>query len=218
MNFDYLKPVIAANDQRLTFRQLVGLLNQKEKVLKRQFLSNKNVSWKEAEQVYNSFSNSEKGKIRSSGQQLLQGYYNPSTETLDPPKTPPTTERGIMIVQMYLQQEALCNYTGCGPYHILDFSVEHIDPSVGDYPNNITLVLANVNGNRKKSSLENFIARQEETYYSMGGDEIRYNKWYDENKKKIKEGHLTKKKIMSMNYEELGEAWKAGKIKKKDEK
>ena len=51
MNFDYLKPVIAANDQRLTFLQLVGLLNQKEKVLKRTFLSTKNVPWKEAEKV-----------------------------------------------------------------------------------------------------------------------------------------------------------------------
>jgi hypothetical protein len=133
----------------------------------------------------------------------LSGYYDPITEEIGNPGVEPTDARGIMITQMYLNQDRCCAYSGDGPYHILDFQVEHIDHTSGDHPSNIVLVLSNVNEN-KKQSINNFIERCEKRY-EMG--EMEYNIWYKSMKDATKRNHKMKAEILSMSEHELCQYW-----------
>lgn len=204
-------------DQLLTYEQLGGVVARKhilsgpaEQIIKQAKIND--FSWSSAEQAYSTFTTEERADIRKSGQKLLNGYYNPETKSIDAPGIAPTNARGIMITQMYLNQDRCCAYSGDGPYHILDFQVEHIDPSGGDYPENIVLVLANVNEN-KKQSVENFLERCQKRY-DMG--ELEYNKWYKDMKDAVKRGHKTKSLILSMNDDELRTYWQTRSTTKYD--
>jgi hypothetical protein len=175
-----IKPQVTYKDQTLEYDQLQGVAHRAEvllsgdcKAIKTQSILNPDVTWEEAKEFYNSLSRKDQGMVRKSGQQLEQGWYNPTTGKLDIPGSKPTKERGILICQMYLQQGALCAYSGDGPCHILDFQVEHIVPENGDFPHNIVLALANVNEN-KKQDIVSFVSRAQknllkgrETYQTL---------------------------------------------------
>jgi len=154
-------------DQLLEYIQLEGVVSRAEvlvsgdcQLIKAQAVINPDVTWQEAKKFYNFLPRKDQAQVRKSGQQLQQGWYNPVTGELDAPGRKPTDERGILVCQMYLQQGATCAYSGDGPCHILDFQVEHIISENGDYPDNIVLVLANVNEN-KKQNLVSFVNRAE---------------------------------------------------------
>jgi hypothetical protein len=85
----------------------------------------------------------------------------------------------------------------------LDFQVEHIDSSAGDHPDNITLVLANVNEN-KKQSVDNFLNRCQ---YRHDMGQLEYTKWYKDMKDAVKRGQKKKSVILSMEDEELRTYW-----------
>lgn len=195
-------------DQLLTYEQLSGVIARKhilsgsaENIIKQATINN--FSWESAQQAYCTFTSDERADIRKSGQQLATGYYNPNTQSIDPPGIQPTNARGILVTQMYLNQDRCCAYSGDGPYHILDFQVEHIDPSGGDHPDNIVLVLSNVNENKKRS-LDNFLERCQYRY-DMG--EMEYTKWYKDMKDAVKRGQKKKSLILSMDDEELRTYW-----------
>jgi len=211
-----LKRQIPYKSQILSYEEAMALVKNKNILLNgNSVITSKEISWEFAKFVYESYSTHEKYLIRKSGQHLKQGYYNPNTGKLDSPNTPPTPERGIMIVQMYLQQEAMCAYTGLGPNHILDFQIEHKDPEGGDYPENITLVRANVNENRKKSTMEEFIVRHEREL-KKGKDS--YDAKYKAKAEANKNSKKRKASILGMSEEELADAWSTNKILSKDEK
>lgn len=213
-----LKREIPYKSQTLTYEEANALVKNKYILLSgNSVLTPKEISWEHAREVYNSYSTQERADIRKSGQQNLQGYYNPNTKKLDPPGTPPTEARGIMIVQMYLQQAARCAYTGLGSNHILDFQVEHIDPNGGDYPENIVLVRANVNENRKDSTMEHFIASHENRLKKLR-DKESYDIWYNETVEANKKNKKEKAKILDMFDKKLAAAWKKGIISKANEK
>ncbi len=203
-----LKRSIDYKDQLLTFIQLEGVVARKDiitgpaQAIVAQAKIN-DFSWESAAQAYSTFTKEEQADIRKSGQQLLAGYYDPLTDTIGAPGANPTEARGIMITQMYLNQDRCCAYSGDGPYHILDFQVEHIDPTAGDRPENIVLVLANINENKKQSA-QNFIERCERRY-EMG--ELEYNIWYKSMKDAVKRNHKMKAEILSMSEHELCQYW-----------
>ena len=203
-----LKRSIDYKDQLLTFKQLEGVIARKdiiigssEAIVKQAKIND--FSWESAAQAYATFTKDEQTDIRKSGQQLLSGYYDPTTDTIGAPGANPTEARGIMITQMYLNQDRCCAYSGDGPYHILDFQVEHIDSAAGDRPENIVLVLANINENKKQSA-KNFIERCERRY-EMG--EMEYNIWYKSMKDAVKRNHKMKAEILSMSEHELCQYW-----------
>jgi hypothetical protein len=203
-----LKRSIDYKDQLLTFKQLEGVIARKdiiigssEAIVKQAKIND--FSWESAAQAYATFTKDEQTDIRKSGQQLLAGYYDPLTNTRGFPGANPTEARGIMITQMYLNQDRCCAYSGDGPYHILDFQVEHIDPIAGDHPENIVLVLANINENKKQSA-QNFIERCERRY-EMG--ELEYTIWYKSMKDAVKRNHKMKAEILSMSEHELCQYW-----------
>ena len=203
-----LKRSIDYKDQLLTFKQLEGVIARKdiiigssEAIVEQAKIND--FSWKSAAQAYATFTKDEQTDIRKSGQQLLSGYYDPTTDTIGAPGANPTEARGIMITQMYLNQDRCCAYSGDGPYHILDFQVEHIDSAAGDRPENIVLVLANINENKKQSA-KNFIERCERRY-EMG--EMEYNIWYKSMKDAVKRNHKMKAEILSMSEHELCQYW-----------
>lgn len=202
-------------DQILTPIQIDGLLQNEKNLVDAETIieSSKihDVSWEYAESVYYSFDKEIRDKIRKSGQQLEQGYYNPNTQQLDSPGVFATDARGIMVVQIWINQNFSCAYTMDGPYHIMDFQVEHIDSSGGDYPNNIVLLLANVNENRKTSTLPNFVARNLERYWT--GE---YTVWYNSMKEAVKKNHQKKIVVLSLEPDELQEAWKNNKTRNLD--
>lgn len=203
-----LKRSIDYKDQLLTFKQLEGVVARKDiitgpaEAIVAQAKIN-DFSWESAAQAYATFTKEEQADIRKSGQQLLAGYYDPLTNTMGLPGANPTEARGIMITHMYLNQDRCCAYSGDGPYHILDFQVEHIDPTAGDRPENIVLVLANINENKKQSA-QNFIERCERRY-EMG--EMEYNIWYKSMKDAVKSNHKMKAEILSMSEHELCQYW-----------
>jgi len=195
-------------DQLLTYKQLEGVVARKHILTgsAAEIINNSKINdfgWESAALAYSTFTTDERADIRKSGQQLAKGYYNPTTETIDSPNVQPTNDRGILVTQMYLNQDRCCAYSGDGPYHILDFQVEHINPSGGDHPDNIVLVLANVNEN-KKQSVESFLERCEQRY-NMG--ELEYAKWYKDMKDAVKRGQKKKSEILSMNEDELRTYW-----------
>ncbi len=203
-----LKRSIDYKDQLLTFKQLEGVVARKdiiagpaEKIIQQAKVND--FSWESAAQAYTTFTKEEQSDIRKSGQQLLAGYYDPLTNTIGSAGSNPTEARGIMITQMYLNQDRCCAYSGDGPYHILDFQVEHIDSTAGDRPENIVLVLANVNENKKQSAV-NFIERCERRY-EMG--ELEYDIWYKSMKDAVKRNHKMKAEILSMTEHELCQYW-----------
>jgi hypothetical protein len=203
-----MKRKIDYKDQLPTYKQLEGIINRKDIILGDSATIIKeskvlDVSWEEAEIVYNSYSPEERRDIKKSGQQLMSGYYNPITKQVSNPGENPSDARGIMVTQMYLNQNKCCAYSKDGPYHILDFQVEHINQELGDVPENIVLVLANINEN-KKQSVENFISRCQKRY-DMG--ELEYNIWYKSMKDSMKKNHHTKAKILSMTEDELRDYW-----------
>jgi hypothetical protein len=203
-----LKRSIEYKDQLLTYKQLVGIIERKKILSGDPSLiieSSKinDFSWDDAYRAYCTFTKEEQEDIRKSGQQLLTGYYNPTKGSKDLPGVAPTDARGVLITQMYLNQDRCCAYSGDGPYHILDFQVEHIDQKLGDHPDNIVLVLANVNEN-KKQSIENFIERCQKRF-DMG--EMEYEIWYKSMKDAVKRNHKMKAEILSMNEHELCQYW-----------
>lgn len=195
-------------DQLLTYKQLEGVIARKDllmgpadQIIKQSKIND--FSWESARQAYSTFTTDERADIRKSGQQYEQGYWNPETQSINPPGVNPTNARGILVTQMYLNQDRCCAYSGDGPYHILDFQVEHIDPIGGDHPDNIVLVLANVNEN-KKQSVESFIDRCQYRY-DMG--EMEYEIWYKSIKDATKRNHKMKAEILSMSDHELCQYW-----------
>lgn len=212
-----LTRTINYKDQLLTYKQLKGVIARKHilagpasEIIKQAKIND--FSWGSAQQAYSTFTADERADIRKSGQQLRQGYWNPETQSIDAPGVNPTNSRGIFITQMYLNQDRCCAYTGDGPYHILDFQVEHIDPNGGDHPDNMVLVLANVNEN-KKQSVENFLERCQYRY-DMG--EREYTKWYKDMKDAVKRGHKKKSVILSMEDDELRTYWETRSTTKYD--
>lgn len=201
-----LEPVNPYKNQILTYQQAVNLV-KRENILcgDNPLLPEIKVSWEVAKKWYEKFSTGVKAKIRKSGQQTLQGWYDPSTNKLSPPGSQPTHARGIWIVQMWLQQNATCAYTGMGPFHILDFQVEHRDPNGGDWPKNVVLVLANVNENRKQSSMTDFINRHKKRLDEMNEEE--YQNWYDSQMTKKESKKEWKAKILGMTAEEARAEW-----------
>lgn len=204
-------------DQLLTYKQLEGVVARKHIIAgsAADIINNSKIndySWESAQQAYYTFTTDERADIRKSGQQLATGYYNPITESIDAPGVQPTDARGILITQMYLNQDRCCAYSGDGPYHILDFQVEHINPGGGDHPDNIVLVLANVNENKKRS-LDNFLERCQYRY-DMG--ELEYTKWYKDMKDAVKRGQKKKSVILSMEDDELRMYWQTRSTTKYD--
>jgi len=203
-----LKRKIDYKDQLLTWEQLEAVLSRKDIILSDAdtIISKSKVndiSWEEAEIVYNSFSTDDRTKIRKSGQKYEEGWWIPETQSISAPKSQPTESRGIMITQMYLSQNLACAYSGLGPYHILDFQVEHIDPLLGDCPDNIVLVLSNINENKMQSA-EKFIANCQRRY-EMG--EMEYKSWYSNMKEAVKKNKLEKARILNMSEHELCQYW-----------
>ena len=201
-----LKPVNPYKNQILTYQQAVNLVKREDILCgDNPLLPEIEVSWEVAKKWYEKFPNNVKTKIRKSGQQTIQGWYDPSTNKLSPPGSPPSRERGIWIVQMWLQQNATCAYTGMGPFHILDFQVEHRDPNGGDWPKNVVLVLANVNENRKQSSMTDFINRHKERLDEMNEEE--YQNWYHGQMTKKEKNKEWKATILGMTAEEVRAEW-----------
>jgi hypothetical protein len=203
-----LIPQVKYKDQLLEFSQLQGVVDRADILLggdlesiKQQSITNTEVTWEMATDFYNSFPVEIRDLIKKSGQQLLQGWYNPLTKELDAPGSKPTDERGILICQMYLQQDAKCAYSGDGPCHILDFQVEHIVPEDGDYPENIVLVLANVNEN-KKQNMVTFVNRARR---SLSKGREAYQAKIDLKRQENIQNNKDKDKIMAMNFEQLRE-------------
>jgi hypothetical protein len=203
-----LIPQVKYKDQLLEFSQLQGVVDRADILLggdlesiKQQSITNTEVTWEMATDFYNSFPVEIRDLIKKSGQQLLQGWYNPLTKELDAPGSKPTDERGILICQMYLQQDAKCAYSGDGPCHILDFQVEHIVPEDGDYPENIVLVLANVNEN-KKQNMVTFVNRARR---SLSKGREAYQAEIDLKRQENIQNIKDKDKIMAMNFEQLRE-------------
>ena len=199
-----MKPTRIQGNQVLTWHQTQGLLANEEILLSgaaaiRDNATIVDTTWNAAKEYYYSFSTEERALIRKTGQQNQIGWWDPETETLT---DNPTHARGIMICQMYLDQNGRCAYCRSGPYHILDFQVEHMIPNGGDHPDNIILVLYNVNENRKQSTMEGFIARWRKRA-SKGEEE--YNKWYDDLKQASAKGQTQKAKILTMDEEELAQ-------------
>jgi hypothetical protein len=203
MKIPTLKPTIDYKDQLLTLTQIECLISRKEIMSKtpteiQQACKICDITWEEAEQVYYSFDTPTRAMIRKSGQQLQQGYYNPSKGDLDAPGTQPTDARGILITKMWIEQGFKCAYTSDGPRSILDFQVEHIIPGEGDYPSNIVLVLANVNENKKSSTMEYFIERNIKRY-----ERGEYETWYKSMKEAAAKNQKVKVEILDMDDEEL---------------
>jgi len=214
-----LKPQNKYKNQQLTFEESTALRENKSNLLKNSYkMIEKEISWDFAKFVYESFSTKEKLKIRNSGQQKMQGYYNPNTGELDAPNTQPTHERGIMVIQMWLQQDARCGYTKLGPKHILDLQVEHKNPEGGDYPENIVLVLANVNENRKATSMEKFLLSVEKKLASVNGSKEMYDKNYNNSVKSKDNDKEIKAWILSMSEDELADNFCNDKILPKFQK
>lgn len=198
-------------NQTLTWHQAQGLLANKEilfaggnAIRKEAFIVD--TTWNAAAEYYFSHTTEERALIRKTGQQgkchdgeNSLGWWDPSTKTHT---KNPTHDRGILICQMYLNQNGKCAYTRTGPYNILDFQVEHINPNSGDHPDNMLLVVYNVNENRKQSTMEEFVDR----WYrrTLKGEE-EYNKWYDDIRKASEKGQAMKVKILNMSEEELAD-------------
>lgn len=188
--------------QILTWEQAQGLLANEETLLAggaaiREKAYTVDTTWAAAEEYYYAHSTADRAMIRKTGQQGLIGWWDPATKTHT---DNPTPARGILVCQMYLNQDGKCAYTGTGPYSILDFQVEHIEPNGGDHPDNMLLVVYNVNENRKQSTMEVFIARWRKRA-SKGMEE--YNKWYKNTMEASAKGQKEKVKILSMDEEEL---------------
>jgi len=188
--------------QILTWQQVQGLLANEETLLSggaaiREKAYTVDTTWAAAEEYYHAHSTADRALIRKTGQQNQIGWWDPATQTHT---DNPTHARGILVCQMYLNQDCKCAYTGTGPYSILDFQVEHIEPNGGDHPDNMLLVVYNVNENRKQSTMEGFIARWRKRA-SKGMEE--YNTWYDDTMKASAKGQKEKVKILSMDEEEL---------------
>ena len=188
--------------QILTWQQACGLLANEETLLAggaaiRERAYTVDTTWAAAEEYYYAHATASRAQIRKTGQQNQIGWWDPATKTHT---DNPTHARGILVCQMYLNQDRKCAYTGTGPYSILDFQVEHIEPNGGDHPDNMLLVVYNVNENRKQSSMEEFIARWRKRAFK-GMEE--YKKWYDDTMKASAKGQKEKVKILNMDEEEL---------------
>lgn len=198
-------------NQILTWHQVQGLLANRETLLagpdairKEAFIVDTTPN--AAAEYYWQYSTAERAMIRKTGQQgkchdgdNTLGWWDPKTQTYT---DNPTHDRGILICQMYLNQNGRCAYTRTGPYSILDFQVEHIDPNAGDHPENMLLVVYNVNENRKQSSMEKFIERWE--HRARRGEEA-FNLWCEELEKAVKKGQAAKIKILGMTEDELAD-------------
>lgn len=203
-----VKPQVKYKDQLLEFKQLQGVVQRSEILLslvqndiKQQSILDESVTWEVATKFYNSLDKKTQNMVKKSGQQMEQGWYNPSTKKLDKPGSKPTNERGILVCQMYLQQAACCAYSGDGPYHILDFQVEHIIPEEGDFPYNIVLVLANVNEN-KKQDMVSFVLRAKK---NLAKGEDAYQAEINSRREASSEKSALGKTVMAMSFSELKE-------------
>ena len=189
-------------NQILDWEQCQGLINNKQNLLMgRQAVHDAvvvaDIDWEQATDYYYALSTPDRAMVRKSGQQAQTGWWDPETQSLT---RNPTHARGILICQMYLNQGGKCAYTHTGPYNILDFQVEHIEPGAGDHPDNWFLVVYNVNENRKQSHMSDFIRRWE--IRAANGEE-EFKKWYADMKAAAKKGHRAKVSILSMNEDEL---------------
>jgi hypothetical protein len=104
---------------------------------------------------YYEMSTADRNMVRKSGQMAETGWWDPATNSLT---STPTHARGIRLVQMWFEQGGLCAYTRL-PVALLDTQVEHVVPGGGDHPTNWLLVKANVNMNRKRATMAEFVAR-----------------------------------------------------------
>jgi len=198
------KPRVRKHFQLLTEEQAKSLLDRRHILLSdseviQQSAKKKTVTMEEARDYYKSLSSYRKNMAKKSGQQLEQGYYNPIKGCLDPPKTPPTHQRGELVIKMYLEQEGHCAYTLDGPYDFLDFQIEHIDPNLGDHPNNWALVLRNVNENKKNKSIKDFV----DFWQSKISSGFDFNSHINQSYKKSANNEILKNNILSMSEDML---------------
>jgi len=189
-------------NQILTWQQVQGLLANKETLfsgsqLIRQKANIIDTTWAAAKEYYYAHTTAERALIRKTGQQNQIGWWDPATKSIT---DNPTDARGILICQMYLNQNGMCAYTSTGPYNILDFQVEHIEPNGGDHPDNMILVLYNVNENRKRSSMPTFVDRW---YRRAIKGEEEFNKWYKDLQTAAAKGQKIKVDILGMTLDEL---------------
>ena len=196
-------------NQILDWQQCQGLIaNKKTLLMGRQAVRDAIVvaetTWEEATDFYYSLSTADRSMVRKSGQQGIcgdgdntLGWYDPESNSLT---KNPTHARGISICQAYLNQGRKCAYTHTGPYNILDFQVEHIEPNAGDHPDNWFLVVYNVNENRKQSRMTAFIQRWEDR---AANGEQEFTNWYNDLKKASDKGQRAKVSILSMNEDDL---------------
>jgi len=189
-------------NQILTWQQVQGLLANKETLfsgsqLIRQKANIIDTTWAAAKEYYYAHTTAERALIRKTGQQNQIGWWDPATKSIT---DNPTDARGILICQMYLNQNGMCAYTSTGPHNILDFQVEHIEPNGGDHPENMILVLYNVNENRKRSSMTTFVDRW---YRRAIKGEEEFNKWYKDLQTAAAKGQKIKVDILGMTLDEL---------------
>jgi hypothetical protein len=189
-------------NQQLTWVEATSIVSNKSILItedREQILASLdfiNVPWEAAEIYYNHLSKREKRLIKKSGQQGQMGFWDPKTKTLT---KNPTRARAIFLCQIYIGQGGKCAYShqSC---KIDEIQVEHLVPNGGDYPENILILKANVNGKRKNTRLETFVNAIERDI-SLGEEE--YNKKYARGQKKKSDNAIARKSIASMNEDEL---------------
>ena len=126
-----------------------------------QAIPTQKVSWNVAKSIYNELPTKCKNFLKETGKAKHSGWFNADTGQCGVPSSPSTHSRGILVLQRYLEQGGLCEFSGLkcdGPGFMVVDHVKELGADGGtDHVDNWAYVGAELNGWKKAKDWSQFI-------------------------------------------------------------